>query len=80
MQSIKQNNSSEKKWCVIIPTFNNDNTLKNVLKEVLTICRNIIVVKIKLIIILILFISKILLFIEIYKSLKNEFMKYMNNF
>ena len=44
MQSIKQNNSSEKKWCVIIPTFNNDTTLEKVLKEVLSICKNIIVV------------------------------------
>ena len=44
MQSIKQNNSSEKKWCVIIPTFNNDKTLEKVLKEVLNICKNIIVV------------------------------------
>jgi len=44
MQSIKQNNSSEKKWCVIIPTFNNDKTLEKVLKEVLSICKNIIVV------------------------------------
>ncbi len=44
MQNIKQNNSSEKKWCVIIPTFNNDKTLEKVLKEVLNICKNIIVV------------------------------------
>ena len=44
MQSIKQNNSSEKKWCVIIPTFNNDKTLEKVLKEALSICKNIIVV------------------------------------
>ncbi len=44
MQSIKQNNSSEKKWCVIIPTFNNEKTLEKVLKEVLNICKNIIVV------------------------------------
>jgi glycosyltransferase involved in cell wall biosynthesis len=44
MQSIKQNNSSEKRWCVIIPTFNNDTTLEKVLKEVLSICKNIIVV------------------------------------
>ncbi|MGY8988324.1 MAG: DUF2062 domain-containing protein, partial [Flavobacteriales bacterium] len=44
MQNIKQNNSSEKKWCVIIPTFNNDKTLEKVLKEVLDICKNIIVV------------------------------------
>ena len=44
MQNIQQNNSSEKKWCVIIPTFNNDKTLEKVLKEVLNICKNIIVV------------------------------------
>ena len=44
MQNIKPNNSSEKKWCVIIPTFNNDKTLEKVLKEVLNICKNIIVV------------------------------------
>ena len=44
MQSIKQNNFSEKKWCVIIPTFNNEKTLEKALKEVLNICKNIIVV------------------------------------
>ena len=44
MQNIKPNNSSEKKWCVIIPTFNNDKTLEKVLKEVLNICKNIIVI------------------------------------
>ena len=43
-KNIKPNNSSEKKWCVIIPTFNNDKTLEKVLKEVLNICKNIIVV------------------------------------
>jgi len=44
MQNIKQNNSSKKKWCVIIPTFNNDKTLEKVLQEVLNICNNIIVI------------------------------------
>ena len=44
MQGIKSNNNSERKWCIIIPTYNNDKTLTNVLKEVLIICKDVIVV------------------------------------
>ncbi|MBT4478492.1 MAG: DUF2062 domain-containing protein [Flavobacteriales bacterium] len=44
MHNTKSNNISEKKWCVIIPTYNNDKTLERILKEVLVICKDVIVV------------------------------------
>ena len=44
MQNTQENKSQEIKWCVIIPTFNNEKTLKKVLKETLRICKNVIVV------------------------------------
>jgi glycosyltransferase involved in cell wall biosynthesis len=44
MLNTKKSNISEPKWCVIIPTYNNDKTLEKVISEVLIICRDIIIV------------------------------------
>lgn len=44
MPNTKKNNISELKWCVIIPTYNNDKTLEKVISEILLICTNIIII------------------------------------
>lgn len=44
MQSTKENNIVTNKLCVIIPTYNNEQTLEKIISEVLLICSNVIIV------------------------------------
>lgn len=44
MLSTKKNNILEKKWCVIIPTYNNEKTLDKVVSDVLLVCSDVIIV------------------------------------
>jgi len=44
MQNIKKNKTIDLKWCVIIPTYNNDQTLEKVISDILFISTDIIVV------------------------------------
>jgi len=44
MLSTKKNNILKKKWCVIIPTYNNEKTLDKVVSDVLLVCSDVIIV------------------------------------